>query len=828
VRLVLEDAEQRGLAEAVEPLKKIVADFPDEPEVQEALARVYGRLGWRAERLSALADLARRFPDDVAALRLYLDAIEEDGSLAEADALAVRVKQLDPDSEVDLDRAVARQDWPAAIAELRRLSKRRPDRKEIVARIADVLARGGDPRAAAEQLEKALKSNPRDSAARFRLADGAYSRGDHEALRRALAESLQVGADTGDLRAAIDLLEGATDLEPYRKDGREIIKQFEAWEKTGKHMEGTTARVLDYGATWVHIDGSSEMLEHEIQRIQSQEGINEEANIDPPPGLVLHLRVIKPDGTSLEPEVIAGKQQLTFPHLEVGDYIELEHITPQAGDGMKGRHYLGPTWFFREPNKGYWWSEFVVVTPKDKEPVLEVEHRGNIGNDTTRDLGMFVEHRWRVDLSPPAPEEPGAPLYSELLPSVRLGWGVNRQMMLERFADLAVDDTPLDPRLRKIAEGLVRGTAPKDTDERAKRLYRFAVDNVQSGKESDGRRVLMGRAGSTQAAYLYLLRLLDIQGDLAIVKNRLATPPLGQLGEAEDYDPFRPRDPQDDPRGPSRDPRAGLLLRVATDKGVRWLEVGDKFIPFGYVPANYRGQPAFRLVPGIPGDTVAAGGAVDSITYSGRADVRDDGAAKVALSIAFSGDVGISIRRGLESTPEARRFEVIDRNIVAAAFAGANLREMHIDNLGDVDQPVVLRLTIEAPELAKPVQGGLSLGPLFRPAWRPGEDRLSKLAELPERVTPLLRVQSAHTEVHIEVAFTDKFHLPPKLPAVDVKYGGCEVSVQDTVAGHAIYLERLVDLPAGRVQPGDDYAKYQQFARDADAAYERETVVGSP
>ena len=42
-------------------------------------------------------------------------------------------------------------------------------------------------------------------------------------------------------------------------------------------MEGTAARVLDYAATWVHDDGSSEMLEHEIQKIQSQEAINSES-----------------------------------------------------------------------------------------------------------------------------------------------------------------------------------------------------------------------------------------------------------------------------------------------------------------------------------------------------------------------------------------------------------------------------------------------------------------------------------------------------------------------------------------------------------------------
>ena len=72
----------------------------------------------------------------------YLEALDQDGPIAEADRVAARVKKLDPDAEVDLDRALARHDWKGAIAELDRLQKRRPDRKEIAARIADVLARG--------------------------------------------------------------------------------------------------------------------------------------------------------------------------------------------------------------------------------------------------------------------------------------------------------------------------------------------------------------------------------------------------------------------------------------------------------------------------------------------------------------------------------------------------------------------------------------------------------------------------------------------------------------------------------------------------------------
>ncbi|HEY8089703.1 MAG TPA: hypothetical protein VIF09_17705, partial [Polyangiaceae bacterium] len=315
----LDDAAQHGLAEAVEPLRKLADEVPAEPEVLEQLARVYGKLGWRGDQTRALADLAKRFPDDVAALHQYLEALDDQGPASEADRVAARIAKLDPDADVDLDRALARRDYKSAVAELERIKKRRPDRTDIASRIADVLARSGDPSASAKELEKALKKHPLDGQARFRLADRAYANGDAGALRHALAGALQAGAPADDLRAALDLLDGATDLEPYRKDGKAIIREYQAWEKSGHHMDGTAARVLDYAATWVHDDGSSEMLEHEIQKIQSQEAINSEAEMQPPTGLVLHLRVIKPDGRVLEPEQVAGKPTVTLPHLEVGD-----------------------------------------------------------------------------------------------------------------------------------------------------------------------------------------------------------------------------------------------------------------------------------------------------------------------------------------------------------------------------------------------------------------------------------------------------------------------------------------------------------------------------
>lgn len=794
---ILHDAEQHGLPDAVDPLRQLAAEVPNEPEVLERLAHVYGRLGWRGERLRTLADLAQHFRDDVSALHAYLEALDEDGPAAEADKVAARIKKLDPDAEVDLDRALASRDYTQAIAELERLGKRRPERKEIPARIAEVLARSGDPSAAAREIEKALAKKPLDARARFRLADGAYAKGDTSALRRALAAALQAGATTEELRAAIDLIEGATDLEPYRKDGQAVIREFAAWEKAGHHMDGTAARVLDYAAIWVHDDGSSEMLEHEIQKIQSQEAINSESETEPPNGLVLHLRVIKPDGRVLEPEPVAGKPTLTLPHLEVGDYVELEHVTPQGGDNAKGRQYSSPHWFFREADKGYWRSEFIVITPRNRE--LEIESRGNVPPAQTKELGTFVERRWRVDLSPPAEVEPDSPPITEFLPSVRIGWGISLDATLARLVDLAAEEAPLDPRLRVKALDVVRGVSEQARDERARRLYRWVVENVQDGKETDGRRVMTGGSGSRQAAFRYMLRLIGIESQLALVKNRLATPPLGKLSEVEQYD--------------------ALVMRFATDAGVRWMTVRDKFAPYGYVPAELRGQPAIVLAPGMPRDTVLAKGTVDGVSYEGRATVRDDGSATLDLVLTFSGNRAIAWRNALDRVPQARVYDFVEREFVAQSFDGGHVREVKLDSADAVDRPLVMNVRVEVPQFAKPARGGLAVHPPFAPS-------LGQLAALPERHTPLLRGTSWHTEVRLQVVLPDSTTMPSDMPRGELHFDDASVVLKDVVRGHSIDFERIIDLPAGRVQPGDEYARWQKFVRDADAMLTRDVRVG--
>ena len=67
---------------------------------------------------------------------------------------------------------------------------------------------------------------------------------------------------------------------------------------------------------------------------------------------------------------------------------------------------------------------------------------------------------------------------------------------------------------------------------------------------------------------------------------------------------------------------------------------------------------------------------------------------------------------------------------------------------------------------------------------------------------------------------------PPAMPRGEQRDGDAIVVVRDAVNGHAIDFDRVVDVPAGRVQPGDEYAAWQKFIRDADGLISRDVRLG--
>jgi tetratricopeptide (TPR) repeat protein len=805
--LVLEKADKAGPQETVSEMEALARTFPKVPLVLKRLANMYAQLGWSVEHGRTVERAAQAFPEDTEILKALLELYEQRGRLKEADEVAARIRNIDPTEEVEFRRAMQRRDYQAAIAELKRIAKLRKDRRDVAIRIADMLSRAGHKSESLDKLKLALEANPTDAQARLALADARFAAGSRGALTDALAEAIRTGSDDGELRSAIELVEGMTDLEPYRRDGLAFIREV---QKNKTQLPGTAARILDYAALWVAPDGNARMLEHEIIRVQSREGIAKHAEQQIPRGVVLRMRTIKSDGRIFEPELVSGKPTVTMPHLEVGDYVETESIWFIQGAIGGGKSFRSPRWYFREENVSYNLSEFVVVVPATRS--LEIETTGAVPAPTIEKSAGLAVYRWKVTGSPALPEEPFSAPVQEFLPSVRAGWGVDLEWQLRRLMDLSATDTLRDPRMVRIAETIVRGklkggesVRALSVDERARRIYRWVLDTVQAGEERDGPKIITGKSGDRTVAFLYLCRLLGIDARLGAVRDRLSPPPIGPFSEAEAFDT--------------------PAVRIASGKTHRWLVVQDRYAPYGYMPSSLRGQPAVLLEtarpvisvapPPLERDTTSSEGAVSAIVHEAKGTLRDDGGAALALAQQYHGRYAIQLRSALSNVPEARRKDEVEAKLLGLALPGGRVENLELPNLDKLDEPVELHMQVEVSALARPAEQELILDVPFLGSLEP-------LVQLNQRQTPLYISERVATRARVAFVLTLPEGAKVVTPLVPVKVDDerIHVRVADRQEGRVLRVSRELDLPAGRVQP-DRYAEFRERVLRANEALNR-------
>jgi hypothetical protein len=320
--------------------------------------------------------------------------------------------------------------------------------------------------------------------------------------------------------------------------------------------------------------------------------------------------------------------------------------------------------------------------------------------------------------------------------------------------------------------------------------------NVEDGRETDGRRVIVGKAGNRAVAFIYLCRTVRIPVEMAVTKDKLSPPPLGPISEAEQFDDF--------------------IVRVGGSQP-EWLAVRDKFAPYGYMPAGLRGQPAYRLIAGTPRETTSARGASDGIVYDGSGQIHGDGSAVLELAQTFLGQAAMGLRAGLEQLPTAQLHDAIEGKLLAQAIPGARLGKLDILNQSDLDQPIVMRMTVEARDFARRRGRDLVLAPPF-------PIRISQISRLPKRQTPLLLGEPTYASIHLVLKLPPGAKVTSRLDPIEIKDHDRKVIVRDRQEGQTLVVERVIDIPAGRVEP-EGYANLQTFARRADEATMREIVI---
>jgi len=462
----------------------------------------------------------------------------------------------------------------------------------------------------------------------------------------------------------------------------------------------------------------------------------------------------------------------------------------------RGRTYTGLRWFFREEDVAYARSEFVLIAPQHR--ALDFELTGQVPEPEVSKDGLFVTRRWRVDSSPAAPVEPLSVPVQEFLPSVRVGWGNGLERRLRLLSEQVADTLPVDPRIRKLAD-TIAGSIPREQPiERARKAYRWVQENVKEGPEVEGPKVLTSKQGNRWSALRMLLRALDIPVRYAVVKNRLAPPAPGPMSEAEFYNV--------------------PLLRVGEGPDAEWLTLQERYAPFGYVPVEARGMPGHEL--GVEGQTsivVPAAGDQDRLAYEGQVELGENGTARLVLRQSFVGKYAMRLRTGLEQVPEGRLQEVVQTRLLGQALPGAELVDFKIEAQDDVDAPLVVQMEALLGKFAEARAQRLVIEPPLMP-------RLSRLATLTERQTPLLIAEAMHQSSRLTIKLGPGLHVWGTQTA-RLEHGEHRVVAKDSVSGDTLVLDREVSIAAGRVSPAD-YPAFAEFTREAERLLSQPIVLG--
>lgn len=796
--LARHDADEDRADDAIRRVRAGLDQAPEQPALWLLLASLVAAQGLWAEGEEAIERAAELAPGSCEPLRARLGLALNRRRQAEARAAAQALAACDRSADALARALLAEERWGEAEAELRRLLALRGDDVLLLDGLDDALRGRGATDEEVRVLERRRAIDPEDRIALLDLVDLGVASGEAaraiEELGRAAA---LLPADNLLERRLQSLLSGTELLAPLRTDGRRAIAEFEA---SGASYDEPSVLVLDRTVFRVFPDGSVVELTQGVTRVQSDEGIEREGEFRLPQGAVLlAIRTIKADGTVLEPEEIEGKDTLSLPNLEVGDYVEtaiLRGIEPPP-------EFPGGVWpwrfYFEGLHQAFHHSELVVIAPAGLD--LDLSWRGEPLPEERRTVGALQVRRWVARGQGTIVDEPDGPAADEtvrsLLVSAGTSWGLYRQALAEALADRDRSSAELRETSRAALAEAGPGSDPLDA------LFRWVAEHVEGGGDPLGpvSHMVAARTGERTRLLAALARAAGLDARLGFARSSYG-------------------DQTDDPV-PSPEVYAYPVLRV----GSRWLFVGEdaRWAPSCALPPDLRGQrvlmldgePLFESMPEEPSPPCAP----DATRVVLRLAVAADGTAEGTVEEVLSGAEAIRWRALLGRTPPEERQGVLEQDHLADALPGAELPGLEIRGHDDPDGDLTLIYRVRAVQLAEAASG-------------PGELRLalpyrSELtagyASLPVRRTPLVIRAPVDATVRTELTLPAGavVRAPADAEAID-PLG--ELRIDHRVGPSSIVVERRLRLHPGRVAP-EAYAAFASFCQEVDRLEQQEISV---
>lgn len=748
---------------------------------------------------------------------------EERRQLPREESLSAALGQCGGDVDARVDRYRARGQTAAAIALVRSALRLDPDRDDLTGELALLLSADGRAGEAVAELTALVARDPREPTRRVRLADAQAASGQIDAARRNIADMLAVRPDVPEVRRSARALGVPLPLDGFRVDGRAAIRKFEA--AAGQYA-APAVMVLDRAVTRVFGSGATMTLTHEIVRVDSKDAIDRWGEIEVPANAeILTLRTHKSDGTTREPEEIAGKESVSAADLAIGDYVEWELLETHGPSEAFAPGFLVERFFFQSFDAPIARSELVLVTPAGVSLAFDAragapkgeEHPGADGARITTFVAINVPQLFAERSAVPA---------IEYVPSVRASSGVGWNAWARYLTEELHDAVRVSPEVAALARKIA-APAGGDRARIAAALVDWVTENIEATDElaePAGYTLARGR-GSRVTLTLALATELGLQAEVVLARSRLVAD-AGAATPPQELDDF-----------------ADTLVAFGLAPKTVYSDLRLRHAAFGYVPPGLDGARTLSLRDGSFGVArSSAGEDRRTIDMTIRLDERGGGSAVATEELAGWPALEWADLVDRFGADRVRLREDFEQRWLGVQFPGARLRELEVDLPRDASGRVGtarVRYSFVSAHLAVAVAGtGASAGdrsvagaremriaPTFFRS-QPGR----RFAAEPQRSTALM------LGFDVPIRMTATVELPgaarldaPGTPGdlVVARAGGYRfVEARDVEPGrpNVIVLRRESTLPIMRVAPGE-YAGVAADLRRVDGAEQAEIRI---
>ncbi|WP_257452600.1 DUF3857 domain-containing protein [Archangium lipolyticum] len=704
-----------------------------------------------------------------------------------------------------------------------------------IARAAEHARMRGDMARTAELYQEQLTRNPGDVSTGVALANAyvALRRFDEAAATlRALSalwprnpRPLEKLADTrelaGDAAGALALREqalaldgsnlslrrtvvraktGQELLQAHAIDGRQAIKDYEA---SPGPEESAAAYVLDAAATQVYADGSQVTRIHSIQKALEQSGVQEIAEVNLPAGAqVLALRTIKADGTVLEPESIEGKETVSLPGVQVGDYVEVEYLLAESSRGPAQPGFKASDFYFQIANMPDHRATYTVVAPKGTGMKVDAHNMKVPPPVVKGDEEIFTYEVRRVPPFIPEPDSP--PSSKEYLPFVAVGAGTTgNDRLVAVYSDAFLDRGAINWEVEAFAK---EAAGDKKGLEAAKALY-AAVMKRFSGRDAGLTQSAAASVAQDRGSRLWMMKAgleaLGIPTRVVVVRT-FSADPAEYLFPEESLLPY-------------------VALRAEVPgTGPVWLDTATRYAPFGELPETALGERDAYLLP-EPGRALEK---VKTPALTQQAGKQ----VKLALELGTDGQLvgkGEEVYSGFQAAQLAEAFEAISgdrrrqalQGAVGRYFGGAELTDLKLERTEEVGAPFTVRYAFKASNFARVDRDRVVLPPITMPSMLGRQ-----YVQLSTRGTPLYLESTDASRVQVTLTMPQGYRLTDPQAQLKVESPFGRLSRTEKQEGRALTIEETLRVERARV-PVKKYEDFAHFAGQVDLIQSRDLVL---